>query len=89
MTILFLLQVLALVVWMIPGHILPETGQRDLAWSQCLLMVSSLPSVKDLIVTTASIDDLQWEGTYMKDTGVVITAHSKLREPIHKVETLP
>jgi enoyl reductase-like protein len=32
------------------------------------------PSVKDLIVAAAGVDDSQWEGTYVKDTGGVITA---------------
>jgi membrane protease YdiL (CAAX protease family) len=41
-TILFLLQVPALVVSMIPGHILLEIGRRNLARSQCLSVVSSL-----------------------------------------------
>jgi enoyl reductase-like protein len=32
------------------------------------------PSVKDLIVAAAGVDDSQWEGTYVKDTGGIITA---------------
>jgi fatty acid synthase subunit alpha, fungi type len=40
------------------------------------------PSLKDLIV---AVSDVQWEGTYVKDTGGVITVHSELGEPIHKV----
>jgi fatty acid synthase subunit alpha len=43
------------------------------------------PSVKDLIVAAAGVDDSQWEGTYTKDTGGIITVRSELGEPIHKV----
>ncbi|KAI0264369.1 fatty acid synthase [Gloeopeniophorella convolvens] len=43
------------------------------------------PSVKDLIVAAAGVDDSQWEGTYAKDTGGIITVRSELGEPIHKV----
>ena len=43
------------------------------------------PLVKDLIVAASGVDASQWEGTYMKDTGGIITVHSGLREPIHKV----
>ena len=32
------------------------------------------PSVKGLIVAAAGVDDLQWEGTYVKDTGGIIIA---------------
>jgi enoyl reductase-like protein len=43
------------------------------------------PSVKDLIVAAAGVSDSQWEGTYVKDTGGIITVRSELGEPIHKV----
>ncbi|KAI9439787.1 fatty acid synthase [Lactarius indigo] len=43
------------------------------------------PSVKDLIVAASGVDDSQWEGTYVKDTGGIITVRSELGEPIHKV----
>ena len=29
------------------------------------------PSVKDLIVAAAGVDDSQWEGTYVKDTATI------------------
>jgi hypothetical protein len=45
------------------------------------------PFVKDLIVAAAGVDDSQWEGTYVKDTGGIITVRSELGEPIHKVNT--
>ena len=43
------------------------------------------PSVKDLIVAASGVDDSQWESTYVKDTGGIITVRSELGEPIHKV----
>ncbi|KAF9007571.1 fatty acid synthase [Cyathus striatus] len=44
-------------------------------------------SVKDLIVAAAGVDDAQWEGTYTKPTGGILTVRSELGEPIHKVAT--
>ncbi|EIN09976.1 fatty acid synthase [Punctularia strigosozonata HHB-11173 SS5] len=45
------------------------------------------PSVKDLIVAASGVDDAQWEGTYAKETGGILTVQSELGEPIHKVAT--
>ncbi|CAK5268309.1 unnamed protein product [Mycena citricolor] len=45
------------------------------------------PSVKDLIVAASGVDDAQWEGTYTKPTGGILTVKSELGEPIHKVAT--
>ncbi|KAJ7019830.1 fatty acid synthase [Mycena alexandri] len=44
-------------------------------------------SVKDLIVAAAGVDDGEWEGTYAKPTGGILTVKSELGEPIHKVAT--
>ncbi|KZT01368.1 fatty acid synthase [Laetiporus sulphureus 93-53] len=44
-------------------------------------------SVKDLIVAAKGVDDSQWEGTYAKETGGILTVKSELGEPIHKVAT--
>ncbi|EPS94075.1 hypothetical protein FOMPIDRAFT_93382 [Fomitopsis schrenkii] len=41
-------------------------------------------SVKDLIVSARGVDDAQWEGTYAKETGGILTVKSELGEPIHK-----
>ena len=46
--------------------------------------VHTSPSIKDLIVATAGIDDSQWEDTYVKDTSGIITVCCELGEPIHK-----
>ncbi|EPQ52677.1 hypothetical protein GLOTRDRAFT_112049 [Gloeophyllum trabeum ATCC 11539] len=44
-------------------------------------------SVKDLIVAASGVDDAQWEGTYSKETGGILTVRSELGEPIHKIAT--
>ena len=35
------------------------------------------------MVATSGVNDSQWEGTCVKDTGGIITVHSGLGEPIH------
>lgn len=44
-------------------------------------------SVKDLIVAAPGVDDKNWEGTYVRSTGGILTVRSELGEPIHKVAT--
>ena len=44
-------------------------------------------SVQDLTVTAAGVDGKDWEGTYTKPIGGILTVHSELGEPIHKVGT--
>lgn len=44
-------------------------------------------SVKDLIVAARGVSDSQWEGTYTKETGGILTVRSELGEPIHKIAT--
>ncbi|KAF9643911.1 hypothetical protein BDM02DRAFT_3132104 [Thelephora ganbajun] len=44
-------------------------------------------SVKDLIVAAPGVADARWEGTYDKETGGVLTVHSELGGPIHKIAT--
>jgi fatty acid synthase subunit alpha len=44
-------------------------------------------SVKDLIVAAPGVDDANWEGTYSKPTGGILTVRSELGEPIHKIAT--
>ncbi|KAH7093843.1 hypothetical protein BKA62DRAFT_761063 [Auriculariales sp. MPI-PUGE-AT-0066] len=44
-------------------------------------------SVKELIVAVAGVSDSQWEGTYAKETGGILTVTSELGEPIHKIAT--
>lgn len=45
------------------------------------------PSVKQLCVDAVGVDDAQWEGTYDKPTGGILTVRSELGEPIHKIAT--
>ncbi|KAF8525925.1 hypothetical protein BU17DRAFT_74311 [Hysterangium stoloniferum] len=44
-------------------------------------------SVKDLIVAAPGVPDGNWEGTYSKETGGILTVRSELGEPIHKIAT--
>ena len=44
-------------------------------------------SVKDLIVAASGVPDAQWEGTYTRETGGILTVRSELGEPIHKIAT--
>jgi len=44
-------------------------------------------SVKDLIITAPGVADAQWEGTYDKEIGGILTFRSELGEPIHKIAT--
>ena len=44
-------------------------------------------SVKDLIIAAAGVHDKDWENTYVKPTGGVLTVRSELGEPIHKIAT--
>ena len=44
-------------------------------------------SVKDLIIAASGVDDANWEGTYTKPTGSILTVRSEIGEPIHKVAT--
>ncbi|KAA1095716.1 beta subunit of fatty acid synthetase [Puccinia graminis f. sp. tritici] len=44
-------------------------------------------SVKELIVQAKGVDDQEWEGTYERETGGIITVTSELGEPIHKIAT--
>jgi len=44
-------------------------------------------SVKQLIVAASGVDDKEWEGTYSKETGGILTVNSELGEPIHKIAT--
>lgn len=44
-------------------------------------------SIKQLIVDAPGVDDKDWEGTYEKETGGILTVTSELGEPIHKIAT--
>ena len=45
------------------------------------------PSVKGVVAASSGVGGSQWEGTYAKSTGGILTVHSELDEPIHKAAT--
>ncbi|KAK9382701.1 acyl transferase domain-containing protein [Kockiozyma suomiensis] len=45
------------------------------------------PGAKQAIVDAPGVDESQWENTYQKPTGGVITVLSEMGEPIHKLAT--
>ena len=45
------------------------------------------PAAKQAIVDCAGVPDSQWENTYKKPTGGIITVRSEMGEPIHKIAT--
>jgi fatty acid synthase subunit alpha, fungi type len=67
------------------GHYSPATSIRASSRSNSR---HTSPSVKDLIVAAAGVDNSQWEGTYVKDTGGIVTVLYELGEPFHKSTTV-
>ncbi|KAK9470420.1 acyl transferase domain-containing protein [Dipodascopsis tothii] len=45
------------------------------------------PGAKKAILDAPGVDDLQWEQTYNRPTGGIITVLSEMGEPIHKIAT--
>ncbi|EDO18703.1 hypothetical protein Kpol_1055p60 [Vanderwaltozyma polyspora DSM 70294] len=45
------------------------------------------PAAKKLISECPGVSDSQWENTYKKPTGGIITVRSEMGEPIHKIAT--
>ena len=45
------------------------------------------PAAKELIVSAQGVPDDQWEQTYKKPTGGILTVKSEMGEPIHKIAT--
>ena len=45
------------------------------------------PAAKQAIVDAPGVDDNDWENTYKKPTGGIITVNSEMGEPIHKLAT--
>ena len=66
---------------------MPFDGFLFGSWAMIAKEAHTSPSVKDLIVAASGVDDAQWEGTYAKETGGILTVRSELGEPIHKVAT--
>jgi len=42
-------------------------------------------SVKDLIAAAAGVEDKDWESTYTKPTGGILTVHSELASPFTRL----
>ena len=66
---------------------MPFDGFLFGSWAMITKEPHTSPSVKDLIVVASGVDDAQWEGTYAKETGGILTARSKRGGPIHMVAT--
>lgn len=45
------------------------------------------PAAKKLIASCPGVPDSQWESTYVKPTGGILTVQSEMGEPIHKIAT--
>ncbi|AOA61009.1 Fatty acid synthase subunit beta [Komagataella phaffii CBS 7435] len=45
------------------------------------------PAAKQAIADCTGVDNSQWENTYKKPTGGIITVRSEMGEPIHKIAT--
>lgn len=43
--------------------------------------------IKQLIVDAPGVDDVEWENSYERETGGILTVTSELGEPIHKIAT--
>lgn len=76
--------------WSVDGYgVQPMPFDGFLFASQVMVAKEAHTSspVKDLIVAASGVDDQDWEGTYIKPTGGILTVRSELSEPIHKVAT--
>lgn len=60
-----------------------------LVGSRCMVAKEfhTSPAAKRAIVDAPGVEDAQWEGTYTKPTGGIITVMSEMGEPIHKLAT--
>ncbi|KAJ2999622.1 3-oxoacyl-[acyl-carrier-protein] synthase [Globomyces sp. JEL0801] len=58
-------------------------GSRLMVAKECATSLGA----KQAIVDAPGVSDEQWEGTYTKETGGIITVKSELGEPIHKIAT--
>jgi fatty acid synthase subunit beta len=58
-------------------------GSRLMVAKECKTSLKA----KEAIVNAQGVEDEEWEGTYTKETGGIITVKSELGEPIHKIAT--
>ncbi|GJN90263.1 hypothetical protein Rhopal_003264-T1 [Rhodotorula paludigena] len=66
---------------------MPFDGFLFASWVMVAKEAHTSESVKQLIVDAPGVEDGQWELTYDKPTGGILTVNSELGEPIHKVAT--
>ncbi|BGP33367.1 fatty acid synthase alpha subunit Lsd1 [Rhodotorula toruloides] len=66
---------------------MPFDGFMFASWVMVAKEAHTSESVKQLIVDAPGVEDGQWEQTYDKPTGGILTVNSELGEPIHKVAT--
>lgn len=66
---------------------MPYDGVLFGSWIMVAKESDTSAAVKQLIVDSPGVDDAQWEGTYDKPTGNILTVRSELGEPIHKIAT--
>jgi fatty acid synthase subunit alpha len=66
---------------------MPFDGFLFASWAMVAKEAHTSESVKQLIVDAKGVDDKDWEGTYTKETGGILTVRSELGEPIHKIAT--
>ncbi|BGP56496.1 hypothetical protein JCM8202_004608 [Rhodotorula sphaerocarpa] len=66
---------------------MPFDGFMFASWMMVAKEAHTSESVKQLIVDAPGVEDGQWELTYDKPTGGILTVNSELGEPIHKVAT--
>lgn len=58
-------------------------GSRVMTAKEC----KTSPAAKEAIAACPGVPDSQWEETYKKPTGGIITVKSEMGEPIHKIAT--
>ena len=66
---------------------MPFDGFLFASWAMVAKEAHTSESVKQLIVDAKGVDDKDWEGSYTKETGGILTVRSELGEPIHKIAT--
>ncbi|KAL9936912.1 hypothetical protein V8E36_004147 [Tilletia maclaganii] len=66
---------------------MPFDGVLFGSWVMIAKEAHTSTAVKQLIVDAPGVEDMDWEGTYEKETGGIITVTSELGEPIHKIAT--
>ncbi|GAA5834963.1 hypothetical protein JCM5353_003337 [Sporobolomyces roseus] len=66
---------------------MPFDGFLFGSWAMVAKEAHTSESVKQLIVDAPGVGDDNWEQTYDKPTGGIMTVNSELGEPIHKVAT--